>query len=76
MNFLKYNFLPVLGILVLFIFLGLSYATGNLLFNKLVICSFIFSIIFLLRIDVKYENMEDKNTNIPKLQIIRNERKV
>lgn len=76
MNFLKNNFLPVLGMLVLLVSLGLSYTLGNLFFDKLMTCSIILSIIFLLRIDAKPEDKKDNNATTPKLQIIRNDRKV
>lgn len=50
MQFLKSNFLPILGLCVLLVFIALSYFHGALFLENLLSCGLLLGIIFLLKI--------------------------
>ena len=50
MNTTRTIILPTLGLVTLIFFIGLSYLTNNIFFEKLLICGFILFIVFIARI--------------------------
>ncbi len=41
----KSNLLPMIGILIMWVFIGISYTSGSLFLDKLAICGFILTVI-------------------------------
>jgi len=68
MKLTRNHLLPVLGMIVLLVFIVLSYTSYEFLSAKLLTCGLILSIIFLLRIKETSEEMKEGNSKFRKTQ--------
>lgn len=68
MNHLKNSLLPVLGMLVLIFFIGLSYINNYIFFDKLLMCSIVLAIIFFMRLQESVPSHNSDEQNFDRLQ--------
>lgn len=65
MQLSKSKVLPTLGLMVLMFFLALAYHNNSVFFEKLLQCSFILAILFIIRIGGQFKRT---NTNFSELK--------
>ncbi len=68
MKSFKTKFLPIAGMLILIVFLGLSYKYGNLFMEKLMVCSVVLGVIFLIRTNENLSQSKNKSSGLNKFQ--------
>ena len=57
----KKQLLPILGMCLLILLIGISYLNNNLFMEKLIPCGIVLGLIFLIRITEPVENMKDSS---------------
>ena len=68
MNLLKNSLLPVIGMLILICFIGLSYINNYIFFDKLLICSLVLGIIFFMKILENIPGPDSRDQYFDRLQ--------
>lgn len=63
MKFTKTKILPIIGLLVLVFFMGMSYVNDYIFLDKIVICSFILGMVFLIKMRAESSKIETGTDN-------------